>query len=137
MVSLARRSLGEGGWRPTCPPKPRRRRVIGTVVQKFLECGDSRREVPPAKLDHAPDVAACFEETHQRDGDQDRASRGVDDSHKAIGLPRMLHRIGDDGDQLRRRLAGVLLEAFFQERFKFRSDVLPLVSRKIGLMALM
>ena len=29
-----------GFWRSTCPPKPRRRRVIDTAVARFLECGD-------------------------------------------------------------------------------------------------
>ena len=32
-----------GFWRPTCPPKPQRRRIIGTVVRKFLECGDLKQ----------------------------------------------------------------------------------------------
>ena len=32
-----------GFWRPTCPPKPRRRRVIARAVERFLDCSDLKR----------------------------------------------------------------------------------------------
>ena len=32
-----------GFWRPTCPPKPRRRRVIARAVERFLDCGDLKK----------------------------------------------------------------------------------------------
>ena len=32
-----------GFWRPTCPPKPRRRQVIARAVERFLDCGDLKK----------------------------------------------------------------------------------------------
>ena len=32
-----------GFWRSTCPPKPRRRRVVARAVERFLDCGDLKK----------------------------------------------------------------------------------------------